>query len=269
MSNLQQTARRMVWMRHIPGFQAWNRLFFRREYPSLSREVFGIRFAHPLGLAPVLDRQADLLDECDSLGFSFSGIIPEKIPFQTLAQRLQGRKTDIRAAIELRADGASEDQARDSLIRTYSLLYDFADFFVVDVNRQTGQTSFDDISDWSDILDELLSLRLCYERYTPIILRLPPGQTEGESRRMLDFCLLSGIDGVVVSGAEQVSRCVRYTKDRLPIIGSGAISSSEEALSLLHAGASLIEVAQGIPSCGRSTSRRILQAIEKNAQPLP
>ena len=267
MSNLQQTARRMVWMRHIPGFKAWNRLFFRREYPALSREVFGLRFSHPLGLAPVLDRQADLLDECDSLGFSFSGIIPGNMPVKTIAERLSARRTGIIAAVELRADGSSEDQARDGLIRTYSLLYDFADYFVVDVNRQTGQTSFDGISDWSDILDELLNLRLCYERYTPIILRLPPAPSEGHSERLLDFCLLSGIDGVVVPGADQVARTFQYTKGRLPIIGSGAITSSAEAVSMLKAGAGLIEVAQGIPSCGRSTSRRILQAVDKTAYP--
>lgn len=263
MSNLQQTARRMVWMRHIPGFQTWNRLFFRREYPALSREVFGLKFSHPLGLAPVLDRQADLLDECDSLGFSFSGIIPGNMPVKTIVERLSSRKTGIKASVELRADGPSEELARDGLIRTYSLLYDFADYFVVDVNRQTGQTSFDGISDWSDILDELLNLRLCYERYTPIILRLPPVPSDGQSEKLLDFCLLSGIDGVVVPGAEQVSRTHRYTKGRLPIIGSGAISSSAEAISILQAGASLIEVAQGIPSFGRSTSRRILQAVDK------
>ena len=267
MSNLQQTAHRMTWMRHIPGYKACNRLFFKRDYPSLSREVFGLKFAHPVGLAPVLDRQSELLDECDSLGFSFTGITPGDQSVQDIARRLSARHTPILAAVELKADGISEEQARHGLIRTYSLLYDFVDFFTVDMNRQTGQTSFDGISDWADILDEMLNLRLCYERYTPIVLRLPPGDTDGQTARILDFCLLSGIDGIIASGLENVRNIVAYTKGRMPVIGSGAVTSPADALALLQAGACLLEVAQGLPSHNRSTARRILQAIEKPEQP--
>ena len=115
MSSLQQSARRMLWMRHLPGFQFWTRLRYRREYPSLAREVFGIRFRHPIGLAPVLEQQVDLLDMCDGIGFSFTGIIPGETPIQTIAERLQGRKSPIVVSLELRAVGESEEQAQNAL----------------------------------------------------------------------------------------------------------------------------------------------------------
>ena len=260
MSNLQKTARRMVLLRHIPGFQAWNRLFFKREHPALARDAFGIDFPHPVGLAPVLDRQEELLDGCDSLGYSFTGIIPNDIG--TVAARLSNRKSGIIAYVELKADDRTEEQVRQHIVRTYSLLYDFADFFVVDINRQDGLNSMDDISDWKDILDELLELRLCYERYKPILLRISPDQSADLMHRILDFSLLSGIDGVIAPGVSLVREVFRYTKGRLPVIGAGAITSPQDAAALLDAGAVLVEVAQGIPFHCRSTARRILQALD-------
>lgn len=260
MSNFQNIARRMVRLRHIPGFRAWNRLFFKREHPALAREVFGIAFSHPVGLAPVLDRQEELLDGCDSLGFSFTGIIPGDIA--AVAARLSNRKSGILAYVELKAGDGPEAEVRGHLVRTYSLLYDFADFFVADLNHRSGLSSLDDIADWREVLDELLELRLCYEHYKPILLRLTPDQPAELTHRILDFCLLSGIDGVIAPSITLVQETVRHTKGRLPVVGAGAIQSPQEAAALLDAGASLVEVAQGIPFHCRSTARRILQALD-------
>ena len=266
MSSLQQSARGMLWKRRLPGFLFWNRLRFRREHPALARDLFGIHFRHPVGIAPVLERQDELLDVCDCFGFSFSGLIPGDTPLQVVAERLQTRQTPIVAAVELRADGATEEEAKQRIIRQFSLLYDFADFFVIDINRESGLSSLDDFSDWTELLDEVLSLRLCYERYKPILLRIAPGHEEEQMRRVLDFVLMSGFDGVVAPGLAKVRFCAEYTQKRLPIIGSGAITSPAEALSLLQAGASLLEIAQGIPGQPRRTAKSLLKAIDQPTQ---
>ena len=262
MNNMQYTAQHMARMRRIPGFLAWNRMLFKRDYPSLARDVFGLRFPHPLGLAPVLERQADLLDACSSLGYAFSGIMVGDTPVSLIADRLSSRKSSILAAVELRAEGLSEEQARENLIRSYSLLYDFTDFFVLDLNSQGG-LSLDDFSDWKDTLDEILELRLCYEKYRPVILRLPLENDEEQTARALDYSMLYGIDGVIASGLRKVQQVVGLTQSRLPVIGSGTGSSPSEAIEMLQAGACLIEIAQGIPGHRRTTTRRILQALEK------
>lgn len=249
-------------LRYIPGFEAWNRLLFRRDYPSLKRDVFGVMFSHPVGLAPVIERQDELLGIWDGLGFAFTGILPGRTDnLKTLADRLATRNPAFKVFIELRAEGDSEERAKANLIRQYSLLYDFTDFFVIDLNRQSDLITFDDISDWTDIMDELLNLRLCYDRYVPILLRLPPEDDDNQSNRILDFCLLSGMDGVVAPGISRIRQAYEYTKGRLPIIGSGAVSSPQEAIDMLEAGASLVEVAQGVRGHGRSTPRRILKAL--------
>jgi len=268
MSSLQQSVRRFLWLRYIPGVRFWTRLRYRREHPMLARELFGLRFQHPVGLAPVFERQVDLLDACEDLGFSFVGIAADSAPVKTIAQRLQERKNPIIASIELRPDGPSEEQAQRTMIRRYSLLYDFTDLFIVDINRESGQSSLDDISDWTDLLDELLDLRLCYEKYRPILLRISPSHTEEQMARILDFCRLSGIDGVVVPGIPKIRFCSAYCKGRLPIVGSGAVTVPEEAVGLLQAGASLVEVAQGLKKNPCTTSKVLLKAIDNPFQSL-
>jgi dihydroorotate dehydrogenase len=85
-------------------------------------------------------------------------------------------------------------------------------------------------------------------------------------RRVLDFVLMSGFDGVVAPGLDKVRFCAEYTQKRLPIIGSGPITSPAEALSLLQAGASLLEIAQGIPGQPRRTAKCLLKAIDQPTQ---
>lgn len=267
MLSLQQSARRMLWKRRLPGFNFWNRLRFRREHPALERTVFGVHFRHPIGLAPVLERQVELLDVLDGIGFSFTGVIPGDMSVHTVAERLQDRESPIVAAVELRADGSSEEEAKQRMIHQFSLLYDFADYFIIDINRESGLSSLDDFSDWTGLLEELLSLRLYYERYRPILLRIAPGHTEEQMTRILDYCLMSGFDGVVAPGVSKVRFCVTHSRNRIPVIGSGAVTSTEEALALLEAGASLIEVAQGIPNKPRQTAKRLLKAIDNPTKP--
>ena len=268
MSNLQQIARTLAWKRHIPGIKTWNRLCFKRDHPALERTVFGIDFPHPVGVAPVLERQSDLLDELRDIGFAFTGIIPGQTPLHVIAERLQARETDIKAGIELRAEGDDELLARKQIIRNFSLLYDFADCFVVDINKETGLSSLDDFSDWVDLLDELLNLRLCYERYLPILVRFSPSHAGEQMNRILDFCLLSGVDGVIAPGIRMVKQATEYTKGRLPVIGSGAVTTPEAAVALLQSGACLVEVAQGLKKNTWSTAKRLLEVIDNPYQSL-
>ena len=55
----------------IPGGRALLRAMYRTEHPSLEREVFGLRFPNPIGLAAGLDRNGEAFRELSALGFGF------------------------------------------------------------------------------------------------------------------------------------------------------------------------------------------------------
>ena len=56
---------------HIPGFRWLLRKIYAVEHPSLEREVFGMRFKNPIGLAAGFDRNAEIYRELSAMGFGF------------------------------------------------------------------------------------------------------------------------------------------------------------------------------------------------------
>ena len=58
-------------MAKIPGASAINRSMFRVEDKRLEREVFGLKFSNPVGLAAGFDKDAKLYNELEDFGFGF------------------------------------------------------------------------------------------------------------------------------------------------------------------------------------------------------
>ena len=66
------TALRVI--HYIPGSRMLLRAFCAVRHPSLEREVFGIRFQNPVGIAAGFDKNAEVYKELLSLGFGFTEI---------------------------------------------------------------------------------------------------------------------------------------------------------------------------------------------------
>ncbi|RPD46440.1 quinone-dependent dihydroorotate dehydrogenase [Hymenobacter sediminis] len=55
----------------LPGAAALLRSLYDYQHPSLEREVFGLPFRNPVGIAAGFDKNAELTDELAALGFGF------------------------------------------------------------------------------------------------------------------------------------------------------------------------------------------------------
>jgi dihydroorotate dehydrogenase len=55
----------------VPGTSAMLRALYDYHHPSLEREVFGLKFPNPVGLAAGFDKNALLTDELATMGFGF------------------------------------------------------------------------------------------------------------------------------------------------------------------------------------------------------
>ena len=200
-------------------------LFGSHKKKALDTNVAGLAFKNPLGIrqSPSI-RQ---LRECRTFGAGFVTLSPPSDNVLNWILGLQDYRKKSILAINVSSD----------LARSFSLVYDFSDLIIIDPDGDHGIDSTD-ISDTTVLLDEVISLRLCYEHYTPIALRLSHGHTPDEIHTLLSHCRLSGIDAVVVP-AKKVRMVIEETQHRYPVIGSA--DSMEEALECLQAGASLVE----------------------------
>ena len=200
-------------------------LFGSHKKKALDTNVAGIDFKNPLGVrqSPTI-RQ---LRDCRTYGAGFITLTPPDNNVLNWVLDLQEYRKKTILAVNVSSD----------LARSFSLVYDFSDLIIIDPDGDRGIDSTD-ISDTIVLLDEVVSLRLCYEQYTPIALRLSHGHTPDEIQTLLSHCRLSGIDAVVVP-AKKVGMVLEETQHRYPVIGTA--DSIEDALECLQAGASLVE----------------------------
>ena len=217
--------------------------FRNKKAHKLELEVSGLRFSHPVGIRyPETGTPASC---ARSLGFVT--LTPPQEDILSWITRLQGvQAADTRIFVNLSAD----------VRRTFALTYDFADILVIDPDPSGGISS-PDVSDITSLLDDLLSLRLCYEKLTPVYLRIPKGVTQDELEPLLNYCQLSGVDGIIAPSVRIVRDVVSKSLGRMPVAGTA--DDVEVAREMLSSGASLVEI-----TCARPLPvLKLLKKLEK------
>lgn len=228
----------------VPGLRGFYRLVHKNRSFGIDCDVFGLHFYNPLGLGAGLDKKGEMCATLEDLGFSFVEIGPlNAATTRTAIANIQKNPCEDYVAACILSD----------ITTSFSLAYDFCDFFVID--QQTGLKQ--------RTIDQLLNIRLTYDEYKPIIIKLSEFITEHDLHEALDYCMYSGIDGVQVGAKEHVKMISKYTNGRMPIIANCHIKSPSEALELLNDGASLIELRSGMVSEGPSLVRKTLNYLEK------
>ena len=318
-------------LRHIPFAHSIIRAIYKKDSPSLEKEVFGIRFPNPVGLAGGLDKNGEFYNDMANFGFGFVEIgsltpLPQdgnpkprcfRIPadkaiinrfginnkgVKNAVEHLKKVRPEVIVAANISKNTASinEDAAKD-YEKSFGLLYDFVDMFVVNVScpNVVGLTALQDISFLGEIVDKLLELRMYYDTYKPILLKVSPDLAHQQLDEIVDYCLRSGIDGIVAGnttrsreGITSISKekieaignggmsgapvhkknleLVKYVHSRsegkLPIIGVGGIMSPEQAKAMLDAGASLVEIYSGFIFEGPALIKNIIKYLENYAK---
>lgn len=220
---------------------------FGNNNKILETEVAGLVFSNPVGLPYALDGRRRLCAFHTAPKAGFLVLTPPKDNVLSWIQRLEaGCVSGPVRAVDLVSD----------IVRTFSLVYDFADFIIVDPDSDNGIDS-PDLADTVSLMDELVSLRLCYEYYTPLFLRLSHGLTPEELHTLLDTSQLSGLDGVVVPTLAMAANVREITLGRFPVICR--VRTPEEGIQARQEGAVLLETAPGFRGF-----KKLLKTLEKD-----
>ena len=259
--------------RHIPLIPSLNRLAFRKRVPSLALNVFGIDFPGRVGLGDGIDINGEFYNDFADFGLSFIEIGP--LPLSPEGRHSKGvrhaisnlqrnpPRIPILANLSAGSDANDEVRIKKDFSTAFSLMYDFTDIFVINTSHQHlsgGASNLDDISFLSEILDELLSLRLLNDRSKPILIKIPAFLEQESLDRILDYSMISGIDGIVAQGVPAVRHIVEYTAGRIPVIARDENITPDRAAELLEAGASLLELTNEMvrPKTVRRINERIM-----------
>jgi dihydroorotate dehydrogenase len=316
----------MKFVHRIPFAGSVIKNSFSVEHPSLEREVFGLKFKNPVGLAAGFDKNAEVYKEFSNLGFSFIEIgtvtpkpqpgNPKKRSFRLPADKalinrmgfnnlgvdeavknLQKRtdfSTIIGGNIGKNTATANENAVNDYVI-CFNRLYDYADYFVVNVScpNISNLSKLQNKDSLLEILSAITKERQNKNIRKPVLLKISPDLNFGQIDEVLDIVTVTGIDGIVatnttisreglstsasrveaignggLSGKPLTSRSteiIRYiyqkTGGKLPLIAVGGIFTTEDAIEKLNAGASLVQLYTGFIYEGPLLAKKICKKL--------
>jgi dihydroorotate dehydrogenase len=237
---IERAHRAAIWLLRLAGWLPGGRWLLRKSYavehPSLEREVFGLHFKNPIGLAAGFDVSGDVFREVGALGFGFVeiGTVTPKPqsgnPRPRVFRLLRDRATINRLGLpnqgleyvldRLRGDhrglvvgcnigcnlATPPEKVPADYLKLFRNLYQYADYFTVNINCDNGtqESMAPSTERLMQILNPLFDFRRGQNQYRPILLKISPDLTNEEVDRMADVMISTPLDGIVaVSGTNQ------------------------------------------------------------------
>jgi dihydroorotate dehydrogenase len=214
----------------IPGFSSILKKSFILEDKRLEREVFGLKFKNPVGLAAGFDKNAELYKELSNLGFGFIeiGTVTPKAQPGNPKKRLFRLKQDsaIINRLGFNNEGVEEavkrlKQNQDILIGgnigknkvtpneeaindydiSFEALFDYVDYFVVNVSSPNTPNlrALQDKEPLQKLLNHLQAKNDKKPKPKPILLKIAPDLTEEQLMDIIDIVISSKIAGVIAT----------------------------------------------------------------------
>ena len=245
----------------IPGVAALIRLLFQVNDPKLERELFGLKFKNPVGLAAGFDKNAVLYNELADFGFGFIEIgtvtpkgqegNPKKRVFRLkddhgLINRMGFNNAGVEAAIEnLKKNkgkviiggnlGKNTDTTADKYTQDYcdvfKELHPYVDYFVLNVSCP-NVGSHAKLQDKDYLLELISSVQKLNNKETvqkPILLKIAPDLNNKQLDEIVELVAETKIDGVIASNTSTNREGLKASDELLETIGNGGLSGKPVA----------------------------------------
>ena len=212
---------------------------------------------------------------------------------EAIAARLAARKPGaVPVGLNLGANKDSTDRAAD-FARVLAVCGPHVDFATVNVSSPNTEKLRDlqGRAALAALLAGVMETRASLARPIPIFLKIAPDLSPAEIEDVAEVALTSGISGLIatnttlsrdgltsphrdqaggLSGAPLFEKSTRVlarlshlTEGRLPIIGVGGISSAEQALIKIRAGASAVQLYSALAYQGLGLVAEIAQGLDR------
>jgi dihydroorotate dehydrogenase len=257
---------------NFPLVKSLIRSIFHLEDPRLEREVFGLKFKNPVGLAAGFDKDAKLIDEMAMLGFGFIEIgtltpkpqegnpqprlfrLPQdealinRMGFNNggvaeAVQRLKKRKSDVIVGGNIGKNKVTpNEQAVDDYLFCLEALHPYVDYFVVNVSSP-NTPNLRDLQEKEPLKQLLTAVKSANDQKPqpkPILLKIAPDLTDGQLDDIIEIVKETQIAGVIATNTTIDRSFLITPKPEVEAIGAGGVSGkvlknrSTEVIKYLH-----------------------------------
>ncbi|MCD2259677.1 quinone-dependent dihydroorotate dehydrogenase [Psychroserpens luteolus] len=240
----------------IPGMSALFRSLYVVNDSTLERELFGLTFKNPVGLAAGFDKNAVLYNELANFGFGFIEIgtvtprgqvgNPKKRLFRLkddkgIINRMGFNNEGLEAAItQLKknkgrliiggnigknTDTKPEDYTKDYL-ECFNGLHPYVDYFVLNVSCPNvgSHAKLNDKDYLLELISEVQKANANFEKQKPILLKIAPDLNNNQLDEIVELVNETNLDGVISSNTSTDRTDLKATKEQLAEIGNGGLS---------------------------------------------
>jgi dihydroorotate dehydrogenase len=224
---------------------------------SLEREIFGLTFRNPVGLAAGFDKNAEVFDLLGNFGFSFVEIgtvtpkaqsgNPKPRSFRlkkdkALVNRMgfnnkglteiiknlrekKNRTVTVGGNIGKNTMVPNTDAISDYL-KTFKGLYDYVDYFTVNVSCPNVEnlTQLQNKTELEILLKSLVNERKYMDVYKPILVKISPDLSFEQIDDTLYIIRETGIDGVVATNTTTSREGLKTPAKEIEATGQGGLS---------------------------------------------
>ena len=240
----------------IPGVIWTWILLFKVQDTRLEREVFGLKFENPVGLAAGFDKDAKLFDELGAFGFGFVEIgtvtpLPQQgnpkprlfrlkqdhglinrmgfnnSGIEAVTSKLRRNKTKliIGGNIGKNKLTPNEDAVSDYEI-CFEKLFPYVDYFAVNVSSPNtpGLRDLQEKAPLTALLNRLQELNSAKDKRKPILLKIAPDLTNAQLDDIITIVADTKIDGLIATNTTIDRNGLKTDKNKLKAIGDGGLS---------------------------------------------
>ena len=256
-------------LHRIPFMGGLVRKLYSSKKPSLQKEVFGIHFPNPVGLAAGFDKDAKLFRELSNFGFGFieigtvtpkpqggnpkprlfrlkkdKGII-NRMGFnnegvEAAAKRLKRNKNIIIGGNIGKNKTTPNNNAQEDYLICFDVLFDVVDYFVVNVSSPNTPNLRDlqEKEPLTALLNTLQKQNNSKPKRKPILLKIAPDLSDTQLSDIIDIVEVTKIDGVIATNTT-LARDGLKSNETLPsqsggLSGKPLTKRSTEVIRYLH-----------------------------------
>ncbi|OKL39402.1 quinone-dependent dihydroorotate dehydrogenase [Pontibacter flavimaris] len=240
----------------LPFAKSITESMFKLEDARLERELFGLRFPNPVGLAAGFDKDAMLVDELAELGFGFVEIgtltpkpqpgndkprlfrlpqdqaIINRMGFNNLGvdaavRRLEQRKSNILVGGNIGKNKVTpnEEALRDYLY-CFRALFHVVDYFVVNVSSP-NTPDLRALQDKEPLQKLLVSLQEENQKMgtpKPLLLKIAPDLNLDQLNDIIEIAQEAKLSGIIATNTTVSRQGLQTTGARVQEIGMGGLS---------------------------------------------
>ena len=240
----------------IPGMKAlWNSMY-RVNDKKLEKEVFGIKFSNPVGLAAGFDKNASMYNDLSSCGFGFIEVgtvtpvgqsgndkprlfrlkrdqaIINRMGFnndgvENAVRNLKKRKTNIIIGGNIGKNKVTpNEEATSDYVKSFNALFDYVDYFVVNVSSPNTPNlrELQEKEPLKKLLQTLQDLNADKATRKPILLKIAPDLTDEQLDDIVEIVQDVKLDGVIATNTTIDRSGLKTDKDIVERIGAGGVS---------------------------------------------